>query len=318
MKVSILIPAYNSGKYIAETLESALGQSWPDKEIIVVDDGSTDDTVAVVRTFESRGVRVFTQPNSGACRARNRAFELSTGDYIQFLDADDLLDADKIKNQMRRIGPETADRILSGRYARFYEGQEFPPKPLAKGPLERSWDDPIAWLVKEWEGHGMGVTQIWLCSRKQIADAGGWNESLSVNQDGEFFCRVLLRSKGIVFCDDSMSYYRSGIPGSVSQRRSDDRKAQDLLKSIQLYEKNILPVEDSPRVRKALAVKYSTYVYGHYDSHPALASEAKARVHALGFAKLPLTGGENFRKMSRIIGFENSLKVRSLVRRFAK
>src|ERR1700722_18018315 len=94
--VSILIPAYNSEKWISDTLRSAIAQTWTHKEIIVVDDGSKDQTAAIARQFEADGVRVVTQKNQGAAAARNTAFGLSRGDYIQWLDADDLLSPDKI------------------------------------------------------------------------------------------------------------------------------------------------------------------------------------------------------------------------------
>src|SRR5882672_6611417 len=99
--VSILIPAFNAEQWIGETLRSALAQTWPHKEIIVVDDGSRDQTVATARKFEAEGVRVVTQKNSGAAAARNTAFSLCHGDYIQWLDADDLLAPDKIASQLR-------------------------------------------------------------------------------------------------------------------------------------------------------------------------------------------------------------------------
>ena len=89
--VSILIPAYNSEQWIADTLQSALAQTWPRKEIIVVDDGSRDRTAEVARLFASNGVAVVSTANQGAAAARNHALSLSHGDYIQWLDADDLL-----------------------------------------------------------------------------------------------------------------------------------------------------------------------------------------------------------------------------------
>src|SRR5207302_3617886 len=98
--VSILIPAYNAERWIAETIRSALAQTWPNKEIIIVDDGSTDDTVGIVREFASDGVKLIRQRNQGAAAARNRAFRQSRGNYIQWLDADDLLGPDKIARQM--------------------------------------------------------------------------------------------------------------------------------------------------------------------------------------------------------------------------
>src|SRR5436309_1610049 len=98
--VSILIPAYNAARWVAESIESALAQDWPRTEIILVDDGSRDGTLAVARSFESKLVKVVTQENRGAAAARNRASSLAQGDYIQWLDADDLLASDKISRQL--------------------------------------------------------------------------------------------------------------------------------------------------------------------------------------------------------------------------
>src|SRR5436309_10735842 len=88
--VSILIPAYNAERWIADTVRSALAQTWPRREIIIVDDGSRDQTLQVAQQFASKNVSVVAQENQGASAARNKAFELCQGDYIQWLDADDL------------------------------------------------------------------------------------------------------------------------------------------------------------------------------------------------------------------------------------
>src|SRR6478736_5222717 len=98
--VSILIPAYNAERWISDTIQSALKQTWPRKEIIVVDDGSRDQTLRVARHFASKNVSVVTQENQSASAARNRALELCQGDYIQWLDADDLLSPDKVAKQV--------------------------------------------------------------------------------------------------------------------------------------------------------------------------------------------------------------------------
>jgi glycosyltransferase involved in cell wall biosynthesis len=119
--VSILVPAYNSERWLAATLQSALDQTWPQVEIIVVDDGSRDGTLAVARTFERRNVKVVTQPNQGAPAARNHALTLAQGTYIQWLDADDLLHPNKISAQMQ-VAAQCAHRrlLLSGRHGLFY------------------------------------------------------------------------------------------------------------------------------------------------------------------------------------------------------
>src|ERR1700733_7773261 len=108
--VSILIPAYNADKWVADTIRSAAAQTWQRKEIIVVDDGSKDHTLSIARRFESGSVRVATQQNQGASAARNKAFSLSQGDYIQWLDADDLLAPDKIEKQMMVLGEDGSKR----------------------------------------------------------------------------------------------------------------------------------------------------------------------------------------------------------------
>ena len=100
-KVSILIPLYNSENYIEETIQSCLNQTYENIEIIIVDDGSTDKSLQIAKSFESGKLKVYSQPNSGACKARNLAFEKSIGDYIQYLDADDLLSENKIENQRK-------------------------------------------------------------------------------------------------------------------------------------------------------------------------------------------------------------------------
>ena len=98
--VSILIPAYNAEPWIADTINSALRQTWPRKEIIVVDDGSRDQTLQIARQFASEDVSVVTQENQGAAAARNKALQLCQGDYVQWLDADDLLSREKVTGQM--------------------------------------------------------------------------------------------------------------------------------------------------------------------------------------------------------------------------
>ena len=98
--VSILIPAFNAERWIADAIKSALEQTWPQKEIIVVDDGSTDQTPSIARQFVSKSVSVITQSNQGAASARNKAFSTCQGGYIQWLDADDLLAPSKIAKQM--------------------------------------------------------------------------------------------------------------------------------------------------------------------------------------------------------------------------
>src|SRR6266516_2561046 len=120
--VSILIPAFNAQATIADTLASAVRQTWRRKEIIVVDDGSRDRTRSVAGAFAGDGVRVVTQENQGAAAARNTAFSSSAGDYIQWLDADDLMAPDKIAMQLDALNDRSSRErtVLSGSWGRFF------------------------------------------------------------------------------------------------------------------------------------------------------------------------------------------------------
>src|SRR5438132_1122109 len=94
--VSILIPVYNAEAFVAEAIQSALDQTWPAKEVIAVDDGSTDRSPEILEGFGGR-VKIIEQENRGASAARNRALNQAQGEFIQFLDADDLLSPDKLE-----------------------------------------------------------------------------------------------------------------------------------------------------------------------------------------------------------------------------
>ena len=311
-KVSILIPAYNSANNIEETLRSVIDQSHKEIEVVVVDDGSSDSSLAILENLQKshKNLIIDSQPNLGACAARNKAFELSTGDYIQYLDADDLLAPDKIANQVKLFAEYGNDIIVSGQWGRFYHNlaeAQFPTR-----FLDRDWQDPIDWLINSWEGKGMAQTAVWLTPRKLVEKAGPWNESLTINQDGEFFSRVLLEAKSIKFCKGAKVYYRSGDPKSVSNMPGKE-KAESLLLSYQLYKKHVLCREDSERSRHALMMNFLSFMYMFYGKFPDLAQLSKEEIRMLGFNQLPPYGGKNFKRAATILGFENTLKIRRAI-----
>ena len=170
--VSILIPAYNAQEWIVDTIKSAIAQSWSRTEVIVVNDGSTDRTLAVAQPFMSRGVTLVSQRNRGAAAARNLALSLSHGDYIQWLDADDLLERDKIARQMAVVERCRGARVLlSSEWARFLyrtSRAQF----LATG----LWCDlaPVEWLRRKLALNLHMQTATWLVSRALTDAAGLW------------------------------------------------------------------------------------------------------------------------------------------------
>lgn len=251
--VSILIPAYNAERWLADTIQSALAQTWPRKEIIIVDDGSRDQTLGAARQFASKNVSVVTQENQGAAAARNKAFELCQGDYIQWLDADDLLAPDKIARQME-VAQEFQDkrRLLSSAWGYFMyrpSRAQFLPTPL--------WCDlePTEWLIRKWEGNHHMQTATWLVSRELTEAAGPWDTRLLGDDDGEYFCRVLLASSGVRFAPDAKVFYRITDSSRWSYIGSSNRKLEAHLLSRQLQIGYLRSLEDNGRVRAA-CLKY--------------------------------------------------------------
>ncbi len=280
--VSILIPAYNAEKWVGAAIASALGQTWRHKEIIVVDDGSTDGTLAVAREFESRGVRVVTQPNQGAAAARNKAFSLSRGDYIQWLDADDLLSPHKVTLQMQAAEETTDWRTLFSSpwaYFRFRPAKaKFIPTPL--------WSDlaPTEWLTRKWEGNWHMQTATWLVSRELTEAAGPWNTRLLGDDDGEYFFRVINASNGIRFVPQSRVYYR--IMLSISNRLSyigrSSEKIEAQFLSMKLQIGYLRAREDSDRVRAACVNYLQSWLPNFYPNRPDLVQEAQQLAASLG------------------------------------
>ena len=249
--VSILIPAYNSEESIAQTLRSALAQTWKRKEIIVVDDGSTDRTLDVARQLEAEGVRAVTHRNQGAASTRNKAFALSHGDYIQWLDADDLLAPDKIERQMRALDQGVSTRILlSSEWGRFMcraDRAKFIPTAL--------WSDlsPTEWLLRRLGQNLYMQTATWLVSRELTEAAGPWDTRLLSDDDQEYFCRVLLASEGVRFVPEARVYYRGpGIAfGSLSHIGRSERRIEAQWLSVQLHIKYLRSLDDGERSRTA-------------------------------------------------------------------
>jgi glycosyltransferase involved in cell wall biosynthesis len=210
-KVSILIPCYNAGDWIEETVSSALDQDWPNCEVIVIDDGSSDRSPELLRKFSTR-VRVDCRENRGGNQTRNELLERSTGDWIQFLDADDCLEPSKVRMQVETVreSPET-DVVYSPLIMENHEGEQV---------SRRIWDphDPTG-NHDAWAYHlGWNLTQTGgaLFRRKSLVAVGGWNEAQPRCQDNELFFRLLKAGATFTRCPHAGAVYRRFALGTVS------------------------------------------------------------------------------------------------------
>jgi GT2 family glycosyltransferase len=310
--VSILIPAYNAGRWIGRTIESALAQTWENKEIIVVDDGSRDDTLEIAKSFGSASVSVVTQPNKGAGAARNHAFGLSKGDFIQWLDADDLLAPDKIALQMKAAGSREKDLTLySSVYGVFYhrlEKTKFVPTSL--------WQDlsPADWLTHSFAECLWMNPAVWLVSRELAEKAGPWDERLSLDDDGEYFARVVAASNRVVFVHDAICNYRQSGFGQLSRAMSEPAR-RSLFLSSTLRIQHLLSLEDTERTRKAcLALLRSILPVLHPES-PELVLMAGEEASKLGGSLIPPTPSRRAALLQKLLGPRRAKEVRTLFRK---
>jgi glycosyltransferase involved in cell wall biosynthesis len=278
--VSILIPAFNAEDWISYTIQSALAQTWPRKEIIVVDDGSSDRTAEIAQRFALKGTRVVSKDNEGASATRNQALRLSQGDYIQWLDADDLLAPDKIERQLAALREsDSTQTLLSSSWAYFnyrVERARFVPTSL--------WHDlpPVEWLLRKMGENLHMQTATWLTSRELAEAAGPWDTRLRVDDDGEYFCRVLLASNGTRFVPDAKVFYRVTPTSRVSHIGASDRKKDAMLISMTLHIQYIRSLEDSPRVRGACLSYLQTWYDNFYPERPDIVGVLQGLATELG------------------------------------
>jgi glycosyltransferase involved in cell wall biosynthesis len=268
--VSILIPAYNAEDWIAETIRSAISQTWPRTEIIVVDDGSKDRTAEVARQFASKQVVVVSQENQGAAATRNQALRLSQGDYIQYLDADDLLAPDKIEAQIACLQECEKRTLFSSAWAFFnYRPRQakFIPTPL--------WQDlaPVEWLFRKLAYNLHMQTATWLTSRELSEAAGFWDTRLLSDDDGEYFCRVLLASKGTRFVSQSKVFYRNTPSTRLGQIGTSDKKKGAMLLAMKLHMGYLRSLEDSERTKTACLTYMQNWLDNFYPERPDIVAE---------------------------------------------
>jgi glycosyltransferase involved in cell wall biosynthesis len=307
--VSICIPAYNCESFLADTLQSLALQKYTNWEAIVVNDGSTDGTLAVARRFESGRIKVIDQENAGQSAAENRAIAEAQGDFFVFLDADDFMSADKLSRQVAHLGDPSVPLMAScawGRFHRHPERAEFKPT--------RLWQDlePTRWLIDAWQHdlmmHGAG----WLIPRPVLERSGGWNPALSLINDHEFFPRVMLQTERIVFTPEARTFYRSGFEGNLSGARS-RRAWESAYQALELSTKTLLRVCDTDESRRACATKFQRFVYTLYPNCPDLARQSEEWVSRLGGATVEPEGGRWFHRVRSVIGWKGARRLEQFV-----
>ena len=275
--VSVLIPAYNVENFIIETVESAINQSYRNIEILILDDGSRDNTYNIAKEYESNKVKVFTQENTGACGARNNLLSKAQGDFIQWLDSDDILDRDKIGTQMKVYQDvDSSKTFLTSSFGTFFHNIK-----RAKFEKNSLWQDltPIDWMLNKFTDNVWINPTAWLVERSLTEKGGKWEEKIarSGDDDGEYMCRIIKNADLVKFVGEAKCYYRIGNFGSLNWN---SKQALDqLYLSLRLTTEHLLELENSKRTREA-SVKFLQYWYSYFDD-----DDSSARLKIAQYAK---------------------------------
>lgn len=300
--ISIITPCYNAALYLREAMDSVLVQTYSDFEWILVNDGSTDETEAIIHTYNDTRIRYYKQENKGQCAASNFGLTKATGDYIKFFDADDVMNETHLESQLRKLNGRT-DAVASCAWGRFYDTSHF----SAKFIPEPVWKDmkPLDWIKASLsQPYDMMGGWLWLIPRQVIQKSGGWDERLSLNNDFEFSMRLLLNTTEVLFTEDAKMYYRSGIE-SLSNKTSEKAK-RDAILSTDLGIGYLLEKENTTYTRQLCADRYKEWLFRIYPADKQLEKELEQKINTLGGSKRKMDGGRLFQLLSSVIGWRNA------------
>ncbi|VVM07002.1 Hyaluronan synthase [Methylacidimicrobium cyclopophantes] len=209
--VTIGIPAYNREEWIAQAVESALAQTWPNKEVIVADDGSTDRTREILFGFGDRITLISLPGNSGPSSARNAILAAARGEWIQWLDSDDYLLPAKVEAQIREADADSADVLLSPSIIEQWGAEG--PAPLWTAHLPEPFDPLYLWLAFSFPQIG---AQLW--RREALAGIGGWSLT-HLAEDYELWRRALQKGLRFGFTPSAGAVYRMGRSSSLTSSK---------------------------------------------------------------------------------------------------
>lgn len=237
--VSIIIPSYNRDNLIRESLDSVLAQTYLNWECIIVDDGSTDGTNAILKEYSIIDNRfiIVSKPmelRQGASVSRNLGLKFARGEYIQFLDSDDILAEDKLEKQIISLKKENKKTISVCKTHCFKEKKDDVILDIDRLDY-RDFSTSEEYFDVIGEIGGYYAPESFLISKELIDFSGHWNENLTLNDDGEFFFRIIHNSNKIVFINDTFVRHRENTGNNLSMLNS-FQKATSLVNSWKIIE----------------------------------------------------------------------------------
>jgi glycosyltransferase involved in cell wall biosynthesis len=320
--VSVVIPVYKASEWLEATLESLLRQTYPvrDLEILVVDDASPDDSSDIARRFLERhslkGRVIVREQNGGVGAARNTGWNAASGDWIQFLDADDLLAPHKIELQVLRASraEDSVAVVYSNWQYLVLQGGSWQPTGELNAPFVD--DNPVEQILQEQTFGYVGPTLI----RKSILPRmGGFPTRPNPGEDTDFMLRIAMAGGHFreARSTEAAFLYRQ-IPGSMWRTYSKNVEAmRNLLRTFRSGEEFLRQQSPdgsvSEAARLALARRYSSWADFYCENDPETYRMLVGWLERLGFAR-PICQSRSLRVLSTLLGYENAVRVRSAYR----
>ncbi|ASM30281.1 Hyaluronan synthase [Serratia marcescens] len=230
-KVSIIIASYNTDKYIVECVDSALGQDYENIEVIVVNDGSTDNTEALLSELAHNNtkLKILTQKNQGQSVARNNGLTLATGEFVLFLDSDDTIDNSLISKCISALNVTESDIVFFNGES-FYDNTDdeltvgFAPKYIRNTQLCEEAMDSHTFFKRSWKLKNYTVSPCMFVSRTQLVRDNPFYPGI-VHEDNLFTTKILLSQKSNIICISDILYRRRIRPNSVMTSKKSERNA---------------------------------------------------------------------------------------------
>lgn len=317
--VSVIIPSWNPGPALHAAVRSALEQTWRELEVIVFDDGSTDGSLDGLVAIEDPRLRIFRGEHAGSGAAKNRGVEESRGTWLKFLDADDLLAPDAIRQHMlaaERHGPRVPN---FGSLLHFMEGSSPEDGRLQEARVPAGCSAPMDFLFDSLGANGdrhvVSTTQ-WFLSRELFEDAGGWDNDVLQMQDVEFSVRMLRLADGIEACPGSIACYRRyPTPRSMGHRRNAATLRNRFL-TIGSVLDQLRAQGPDPRIDAVAIWHYRLLLARSWAVARDVARDCLAEIEKRGASPVPLPGLDRFdRRWETLFGWRSMLQTRFVRRR---
>lgn len=280
---SVIIPLYNKAPYVAKAIESVLGQTYRDFEVIVIDDGSTDQSLEVAKTFENKSITIISQPNSGVSTARNNGVKIAKHPYICFLDADDWWHPTFLEEMKRLITDFPDAGIYGSGYYIVKHGQERIAPIGAPQGFERGIIDYCEVYAKTL---CMPLTSISVVIPKHIFDEEeGFKSQLKFGEDFDLWIRIALKHK-VILVNKPLAYYNQDV--DVNNRGVAVHKTYSPVNHFIFNLDYLYDNEKNNHRLKILLDKLRVYILLKYRMQRAFPKEYNAEIKKVDFSVQPL------------------------------